>query len=105
MINVARDKFIFDPNSPYPYHRLSVKECARIQTFPDDFTFYYQNLNTGYKMIGNAVPVNFSLALATAIKEQLFLNQAPENRLTKESRQLNLDLNLIAARLINIKYD
>ena len=93
MINVARDKFIFDPDSPHPYHRLSVRECARIQTFPDDFTFYYQNLNTGYKMIGNAVPVNFSLALATAIKEQLFANQVPENRLTKESRQLNLDLN------------
>ncbi len=97
MINVGRDKFIFDPDSPYPYHRLSVRECARIQTFPDDFIFYYQNLNAGYKMIGNAVPVNFSLALATAIKEQLFSNQAPKNQPMKESVQLNLDLNFTSA--------
>ncbi|WP_319421221.1 DNA cytosine methyltransferase [Pleurocapsa sp. FMAR1] len=96
MINVARDKFIFDPDSPYPYHRLSVRECARIQTFPDDFIFYYQNLNAGYKMIGNAVPVNLSWALATAIKEQL-LNPAFKNQQKKEPSQLNLDLNLTLA--------
>ena len=71
MIKVEKDKFIFDPNSTNPYHRLSVRECARIQTFPDYFIYHYQNLNAGYKMIGNAVPVNFSRALATAIKEQL----------------------------------
>ena len=97
MINVGRDKFIFDPDSPYPYHRLSVRECARIQTFPDDFFFYYQNLNAGYKMIGNAVPVNFSWALAIAIKEQLLLNQTSENQPKKESMQLKLDLNLTSA--------
>ncbi len=71
-------------------HRLSVRESARIQTFPDDFIFYYQNLNAGYKIIGNAVPVNFSWALATAIKEQLLLNQTSENQPMQEFRQLNL---------------
>ena len=74
MTKVGKDKFIFDPDSPHPYHRLSVRECARIQTFPDNFIYYYQNLNAGYKMIGNAVPVNFSKALANAIKEQLSVN-------------------------------
>lgn len=89
MIKVGRDKFIFDPDSSYPYHRLSVRECARIQTFPDDFIYYYQNLNTGYKMIGNAVSVNFSRALANAIKKQLISTQSVENQQNKKIISLN----------------
>ena len=91
MINVGKDKFIFDPDSPSPYHRLSVRECARIQTFPDNFIYYYQNLNAGYKMVGNAVPVNLSRALANAIKEQLFSSQIQQQT---QPIQLNLDFNI-----------
>ncbi len=72
MINVGKDKWVFDPDSPHPYRRLSVRECARIQTFPDDFVFHYRNLAAGYKMVGNAVPVNFAGAIAKAIHEDLF---------------------------------
>jgi DNA (cytosine-5)-methyltransferase 1 len=72
MIHVGKDKWIFDPNSLRPYQRLSVRECARIQTFPDDFIFYYERLADGYKMIGNAVPVNLSYALAQVIHKDLF---------------------------------
>ena len=97
MINVGKDKFIFDPNSPYPYHRLSVRECARIQTFPDNFIYYYQNLNAGYKMIGNAVPVNLSKALANAIKEQLFSSQIPKQQICQPI-QLNLNLNITSPK-------
>mgnify|MGYP000979144336 CR=1 FL=1 len=50
------------------YRRLSVRECARIQTFPDDFEFIYDSVPYGYKMIGNAVPVRFAYHLASAIK-------------------------------------
>ncbi len=67
MIFVEKDKRIFDPNSPKPYRRLSVRECARIQTFPDDFIFKYEYINHGYKMVGNAVPVNFARILAQKI--------------------------------------
>lgn len=67
MIFIEKDKRIFDPNSPKPYRRLSVRECARIQTFPDEFIFKYQNINDGYKMVGNAVPVNFAEAIAKKI--------------------------------------
>ncbi len=67
MIFVEKDKRIFDPNSPKPYRRLSVRECARIQTFPDDFIFKYEYINHGYKMVGNAVPVNFAKILAQKI--------------------------------------
>lgn len=53
------------------YRRLSVRECARIQTFPDDFEFIYENVNDGYKMIGNAVPVELARVLAKEIKKYL----------------------------------
>jgi DNA (cytosine-5)-methyltransferase 1 len=71
MLHVGTDRFIFDPRSPQPYRRLSIRECARIQTFPDDFILDYQNLTSGYKMLGNAVPVNLSVALASTIYQDL----------------------------------
>ncbi|NJM63695.1 MAG: DNA (cytosine-5-)-methyltransferase, partial [Oscillatoriales cyanobacterium RU_3_3] len=46
---------------------LSVRECARIQTFPDDFIFKYRHISNGYKMVGNAVPVNLAKILASKI--------------------------------------
>jgi len=69
---VEKDKRIFIPGSEHLYRRLSVRECARIQTFPDDFEFYYDNLLNGYKMVGNAVPCNLAYHLANAIRLQIF---------------------------------
>ena len=66
---------VFVPGKENLYRRLSVRECARIQTFPDDFIFHYKNVPAGYKMIGNAVPVNMAQFLAESIKEQLLVNQ------------------------------
>ncbi len=68
MIFVEKDKRIFDPKSPMPYRRLSVRECARVQTFPDSFIFKYDLISDGYKMVGNAVPVNLARCLAEQIK-------------------------------------
>ena len=65
---------IFEPGKEHLYRRLSVRECARIQTFPDDFIFHYTNVPAGYKMIGNAVPVNLAHFLADTIKQQLKQN-------------------------------
>ncbi|MBW4574045.1 MAG: DNA (cytosine-5-)-methyltransferase [Aphanothece sp. CMT-3BRIN-NPC111] len=67
MIFVEPNRRIFDPSSSKPYRRLSVRECARIQTFPDNFIFKYKNIAGGYKMVGNAVPVNFARILANKI--------------------------------------
>ncbi|HSN66332.1 MAG TPA: DNA cytosine methyltransferase [Fusibacter sp.] len=86
MIHIDKDQWIFDPKSLHPYRRLSVRECARIQTFPDDFTLHYNNLAAGYKMIGNAVPVNFSHALAVTIDRDLFSTLTPMTG-SVESRQ------------------
>lgn len=70
MIKIDKDKFIFNGNKD-KVRRLSVRECARIQTFPDNFKFIYDNVNDGYKMIGNAVPVKLSESIAKQIKISL----------------------------------
>ena len=71
MIQIEQNKRIFVPGKENLYRRLSVRECARIQCFPDDFKFYYNDLATAYKMIGNAVPVNLAYHVALAIKDAL----------------------------------
>ncbi|WP_394330784.1 DNA cytosine methyltransferase [Pedobacter psychrophilus] len=53
------------------YRRLSIRECVRIQTFPDTFKFYYKSVDAGYKMIGNAVPVKMGEILANKILKDL----------------------------------
>ena len=70
MKKVEKDKWKFEGENT-KYRRLSVRECARIQTFPDDFRFYYNNVSDGYKMIGNAVPVKLAEAIANQIKKDL----------------------------------
>jgi len=71
MEKVDADKRIFAPGKEHLYRRLSVREAARIQTFPDDFIFKYKNINAGYKMIGNAVPVNLSYIVAQSIMKHI----------------------------------
>ena len=56
----------------HPYRRLSVREAARIQTFPDDFIFKYDRVADGYKMVGNAVPVIFAYHLAHKIYADMY---------------------------------
>lgn len=50
------------------YRRMTIREIARVQGFPDDFKFIYKETNNAYKMIGNAVPVNLAYEIAVAIK-------------------------------------
>jgi DNA (cytosine-5)-methyltransferase 1 len=60
--------------------RLTLRECARIQTFPDDFNFIIPNrLNSrskyivspsvGYKLVGNAVPPLLAYHIAKKIEK------------------------------------
>ena len=64
---ITWDKREFVKGKEHLYRRLSVRECARIQTFPDNFIFYYKDIADGYKMIGNAVPVKMAEAIAIKI--------------------------------------
>ena len=53
------------------YRRMTIREVARVQGFPDEFQFLYEDTNTAYKMIGNAVPVNLAYEIAVAIRKYL----------------------------------
>lgn len=59
----------FSRGNEYLYRRLSVRECARIQTFPDSFQFLYSNILDGYRMVGNAVPPRMGRSLALSLKK------------------------------------
>ncbi len=71
MVFVEQNKREFVRGKEHLYRRLSVRECARIQTFPDDFIFHYNNLSAGYKMIGNAVPVELGYHIAKRIHDDI----------------------------------
>lgn len=86
---IEQNKRIFVPGKEHLYRRLSVRECARIQTFPDDFIFRYENIADGYKMIGNAVPVNFAFHIAQKIFEDI---KEMKNDREKESTPESEDL-------------
>lgn len=64
---VEKDVRRFVPGMEHLYRRMSVRESARIQTFPDSFKFIYNNINVGYKMIGNAVPVKLAEVIGQSI--------------------------------------
>ncbi len=76
MEHVGKDKYVFldgEENN----RRLSVKEIARIQTFPDWYEFSRGTRNRNenakldlvYKQIGNAVPVRLAIAVADPIAQ------------------------------------
>lgn len=60
---------------PIYNRRYTVREIARIQTFPDSFQFLTdspKNIVAMYKVIGNAVPCHLAKVIALAIREQAF---------------------------------
>lgn len=59
-----------------PERRLTLRECARIQTFPDDYSFVLKENNklkvspsAGYKIVGNAVPPLLAYHIASKIRK------------------------------------
>ncbi|MGD7023039.1 DNA cytosine methyltransferase [Rossellomorea vietnamensis] len=89
------DKWIL-PGGEEKHRRLSVKEIARIQTFPDWFQFsdggnqkvsINNRLDKQYKQIGNAVPVFMAKAVATSIAE--WAMSQVENRKDKNKEEIH----------------
>ena len=71
MIKVGLNDCRFAEGKEHLYRRMTIREIARIQGFPDSFQFIYDDANNAYKMIGNAVPVNLAYEVAVSIKNTL----------------------------------
>jgi DNA (cytosine-5)-methyltransferase 1 len=71
---------------PNKERRMSVRECAIIQTFPDDFVFY-GSLGNMYKQIGNAVPVLLGKKIAEVIKKELLQYEKEKNTKSKNNNK------------------
>lgn len=71
MVKFDKNDCRFVEGKEHLYRRLTVRECARVQGFPDDFEFVYSSVDTGYKMIGNAVPIELARIIAERIKDTL----------------------------------
>ncbi|MDR2198137.1 MAG: DNA cytosine methyltransferase [Deltaproteobacteria bacterium] len=70
---------------PTKNRRFTIREIARIQTFPDDFKFITKtnrDIVAMYKLIGNAVPVTLAYHIALSIMKQVFKN--PKQKLKRE---------------------
>lgn len=57
-INPSKGRFVH----PFEHHGITLRQAARIQTFPDNFVFH-GGLTAGGRQIGNAVPVKMAEAL------------------------------------------
>ena len=71
MVKVGKNDCRFVDGKEDLYRRMTIREVARVQGFPDDFKFVYDATDDAYKMIGNAVPVNLAYEIATAIRKTL----------------------------------
>ncbi|MBC5792723.1 MAG: DNA cytosine methyltransferase [Nanohaloarchaea archaeon] len=71
MTKIEKDNWKFKEGHEDKYRRYSIREAAKLQTFPDDFNLKYDKVRDGYKMIGNAVPVNLAKAVAESIQGNL----------------------------------
>lgn len=56
---------------PDHHRQLTVRECARIQTFPDWYEFDRTFVN-GYRVVGDAVPPQLGEILAAAVRDHIF---------------------------------
>lgn len=78
---------------PEAVRPLSVRECARLQGFPDDWTFC-GSMNRQYLQVGNAVPVHLGVAIGKAI-----LGATSRRRPDQNSFDLEYALDLAVRRL------
>ena len=64
--HLYKDGHRFIHYDPKQQRTITVREAARLQSFPDDFEFVASR-GDAYQMIGNAVPVDLAFAIANAV--------------------------------------
>jgi DNA (cytosine-5)-methyltransferase 1 len=73
LTNFYNPRYFLHPLEDRPF---SLRECARLQGFPDTFIFSGQgtrvDLISGYRLVGNAVPPLLSRKFAHAILNAIF---------------------------------
>jgi DNA (cytosine-5)-methyltransferase 1 len=70
---------------------FSVREIARIQTFPDHFVFKGRTIKSKYQQIGNAVPPKLASQIAVQLRNLLETENITHDRLMPESHELNVN--------------
>ncbi|EDX71376.1 DNA-cytosine methyltransferase superfamily [Coleofasciculus chthonoplastes PCC 7420] len=68
---------------PVELRPLTMRECARIQTFPDDWIFC-GSITSKYKQIGNAVPVGLAKAIGTYLYSLIKGDKPPGKELVEQ---------------------
>lgn len=68
--HLSKDGYMFIHPDPEQQRSITIREAACLMTFPMDFQFL-GSTPYNYKMIGNAVPVNFAKAIATGLYKAL----------------------------------
>ncbi|WP_297838408.1 DNA cytosine methyltransferase [uncultured Roseibium sp.] len=68
--HIGKDTYSHIHYDSYQSRTISVREAARLQSFPDGFRFAGA-MNAAFKQIGNAVPPLLGKAVATALKKQI----------------------------------
>ena len=71
-------KYVDEIEKGFEQRRLTIRECARLQTFPDDYQFILEktdkniavSASSAYKIIGNAVPCVLAYNIGKTLSEK-----------------------------------